>query len=343
MTKVVITFALEPELAEQIRAVDPALEVRALNAGQLDVLRATTRFPSERQAATPREEIAAALEDAEVLFSFWGGAIRHLVRADAPPAALRWVQLSSAGADRVDAGLITEAGLTFTTARGLHAVPIAEFALTYMLMFVKGWPRLWRSQMAGEYDRTVVPGELAGKTVGIVGMGTIGAELARRSRALGCRVLGMRRSFTERGPDEVADEAVPPADLDYLLAESDFVVIAAPLTEQTRGLIGAEQLRTIGPRSYLLNVARGELVDEAALIEALRAGTIAGAALDVFEREPLARASPLWELDNVILTPHVTGGVEDYNARATPIFCDNLRRYLAGEPLRNVVDPARGY
>ena len=307
MTKVVVTFALESELAEQIRAVDPSLEVRVLNAGQLDALRATTRFPSERQAATPREEIAAALEDAEVLFGFWGGAIRHLVRADDPPPALRWVQLSSAGAERVDAGLISEAGLTFTTVRGLHAVPIAEFALTYMLMFVKGWPQLWRSQMAGEYDRTVVPGDLAGKTVGIVGMGAIGAELARRSQALGCRVLGMRRSFTERGPDSVADEAVPPADLDYLLAESDFVVIAAPLTEATRGMIGAEQLRTMGPRSYLLNVARGELVDEAALLEALRAGAIAGAALDVFEREPLASTSPLWELDNVILTPHVTG------------------------------------
>ena len=343
MTQVVVTYALERELAEQIRAVDPRVEVCVLNAGQLEALLAATRFPSERQAATPREEIAAALADAEVLFGYWGGAIRHLVSAAAPPPALRWVQLSSAGADRVDTALISEAGLTFTTARGLHAVPIAEFVLTYMLMFVKGWPRLWRSQMAGEYDRAVVPGNLEGKTVGIVGMGAIGAELARRAKALGCRVLGVRRSFTERGPDAVADEAVPPADLDYLLAESDFVVIAAPLTEETRGLIGAAQLRTMGPRSYLLNIARGELVEEVALIEALRTGTIAGAALDVFEREPLARSSPLWELDNVILTPHVTGGVEDYHARATAIFCANLARYLAGEPLHNVVDPARGY
>jgi phosphoglycerate dehydrogenase-like enzyme len=333
MTQVVVTYALEPELAEQIRAVDTRVELRVLNAGQLEAL----------QAATPREEIATALADAEVLFGYWGGAIRHLVRAEDPPPALRWVQLSSAGADRVDTALIREAGLTFTTARGLHAVPIAEFLLTYMLMLVKGWPQLWRSQMAGEYDRSIMPGNLEGKTVGIVGMGAIGAEVARRARALGCRVLGVRRSFTERGPDAVADEAVPPGDLDYLLAESDFVVIAAPLTEETRGLIGAAQLRTMGPRSYLLNVARGELVDEAALIEALRDGTIAGAALDVFEREPLVRASPLWDLDNVILTPHVTGGVEDYHARATAIFCANLWRYLAGEPLENVVDPARGY
>ncbi|MDE2696076.1 MAG: hypothetical protein OXH97_06105 [Chloroflexota bacterium] len=153
----------------------------------------------------------------------------------------------------------------------------------------------------------------------------------------------MRRSFTARGPDSVADEAVPPSDLDYLLDESDFVVLAAPLTEETRNMIGAEQLRRMGPRSYLLNIARGELVEEQALIDALREGGIGGAALDVFHREPLPPESPLWGLDNVILTPHLTGGPGDYAARATAMFCDNLARYLTGEPLHNVYDPARGY
>lgn len=343
MTRVVVPFALEPELADRIRAVSPDVEVRVLNAGQLDELRRTTRFPSERQAATPRAEIAEALDDgAEVLFAYWAGALRRLVRPGTPPS-LRWVQLTSAGAERVDPALIAEGGLTFTTATGLHAVPIAEFVLAYMLMFAKGWPALWRSQTAGEYDRSVVPGDLAGRTVGIVGMGAIGAALAERARALGCRVLGMRRSFAARGPHETADEAVPPSELGYLLAESDFVVLAAPLTEETRGMIGAEQLRAMGPRAYLVNIARGELVDERALIAALRERAIAGAALDVFEREPLPSSSPLWELDNVILTPHVTGGVEDYAARATDILCGNLARYLAGAPLRNVYDPARGY
>ena len=343
VTRVVVTFALEPELADRIRAVAPGVEVRVLNAGGLGELRRTTRFPSERQAATPRAEIAGALADAEVLFAYWAGALRRLVRAGSPPPPLRWVQLTSAGAERVDPALIAEGGLTFTTATGLHAAPIAEFVLAYMLMFAKGWPALWRSQTAGEYDRTVVPGDLGGRTVGIVGMGAIGTALAERARALGCRVLGMRRSFAARGPHGVADEAVPPPDLGYLLAESDFVVLAAPLTAETRGMIGAEQLRTMRPGAYLINIARGELVDEGALIEALRGRAIAGAALDVFEREPLPSSSPLWELDNVILTPHVTGGVEDYAARATAIFCDNLARYLAGSPLRNVYDPSRGY
>ncbi len=342
MTRVVVTFALEPELAAQIRSVDPSLEVSVLGEGQLELLRGKTRFPSERQAATSRAELQAALEHAEVLFSFWGGGLRRLVQAENPPQQLRWVQLSSAGADRVDPELI-RAGLTFTTVSGLHARPIAEFLLAYMLMFEKGWPRLWRSQMTNVYDRTVVPRNLAGKTVGIVGMGSIGSECARLSKALGCRVLAIRRSFTERGPDEVADLALPPSDLDELLSESDHVVLAMPLTAETRGMIGLAQLRTMKPSAYLHNIARGEVVDEAALIEALRDGVIAGAALDVFEREPLSSESPLWDLDNVILSPHVTGGIENYNEVATGIFSDNLRRYVAGEPLRNVVDPDRGY
>ena len=255
------------------------------------------------------------------------------------------MQLTSAGADRVDPALI-RAGLTFTTVSGLHATPIAESVLGYMLMFEKGWPALWRRQAEHNYDRMVVPRILAGRTVGVVGMGAIGLECARLAKALGCRVLGIRRSVAERGPDAVADEVLPPGDLDELLAESDHVVLAVPLTEETCRMIGAAQLRTMGARgerSYLINIARGEVVDEAALTEALREGVIAGAALDVFEREPLPPESPLWELDNVIITPHITGGVENYNELATSIFCDNLRRYLDGEPLRNIVDPDRGY
>ena len=345
MTRIVVTFALEPEDAEQIRAVDPSLEVSVLGQDLLSALRGKRRFPSERQAVTPPADLEAALADAEVLFGFWGGALPDLVRPDALPGKLRWVQLTSAGTDRVDPALI-RAGLTFTTVSGLHATPIAESVLGYMLMFEKGWPALWRRQAEHNYDRMVVPRILAGRTVGVVGMGAIGLECARLAKAIGCRVLGIRRSVAERGPDTVADEVLPPGDLDELLAESDHVVLAVPLTEETRRMIGAAQLCTMGARSersYLINIARGEVVDEAALTEALREGVIAGAALDVFEREPLPPESPLWELDNVIITPHITGGVENYNELATSIFCDNLRRYLDGEPLRNIVDPDRGY
>ena len=345
MTRVVVTFALDPELADRIRAVDPRVEVSVLGQELLDALRGKRRFPSELQAATPLDEIRSALDDAEVMFGFWSGAMPSLVSPDDLPDALRWVQLTSAGADRVDPDLI-RAGLTFTNVSGLHATPIAEYVLTYMLMFEKGWPALARNQAASVYDRMVMPRNLSDRTVGVVGMGAIGAECARLAKAIGCRVLAIRRSVSERRPDTIADEVLPPGDLDELLAESDYVVLAMPLTEETRGLIGAEELRTMGARgdrSYLINIARGEVVDEPALIEALREGVIAGAALDVFYREPLPADSPLWELDNVILTPHISGGNENYNEVATSIFCDNLRRYLAGEELHNIIDPDRGY
>ena len=347
MTRVVVTFALDPELADRIRAVDPRIEVSVLGQDLLDALRGKRRFPSELQAATPLDEIRSALGEAEVMFGFWSGAMPSLVSPDDLPGALRWVQLTSAGADRVDTDLI-RAGLTFTNVSGLHATPIAEYVLTYMLMFEKGWPALARNQAAHRYDRMVMPRNLSDRTVGVVGMGAIGAECARLAKAIGCRVLAIRRSAAGRGPDPdgVADELLPPGDLDELLTESDYVVLAVPLTEETRGLIGAAELRTMGARgdrSYLINIARGEVVDEPALIEALREGVIAGAALDVFDREPLPADSPLWELDNVILTPHISGGNENYNEVATSIFCDNLRRYLAGEELHNIIDPDRGY
>ena len=338
---IVVTFALEPELVAAIKAVAPGLEVRVLGQEARQLFRGQVRYPSELQAVTGLDELTDALADAEVLFSFWGGGIAALSDFRARAPHVRWVQLTHAGAERVNPSLIAE-GITFTTAGGLAATPIAEFVLGFMLMFAKGWPRLFRAQAERRYAR-FMPREMHGKTVGIVGMGYIGSEVARLAKAFGCRVLGMRRSFAVRGPDAVADEAVPPLELDYLLGESDFVVIAAPLTPETRGLIGAAQLRAMKPTAYLVNIARGGLVDEPALIAALKAGTIAGAGLDVFAREPLPPESELWDLENVILSPHISGGTEIYNQRATDIFCANLRRYLAAEPLVNVVDPARGY
>jgi phosphoglycerate dehydrogenase-like enzyme len=341
VTNVVITFALEPELVKEIEAVDPTLQVRVLGQEARQLFRGQRPYPSELQSVTGIDEIREALVEAEVLFSFWGGRITGITDIRSAAPKLRWVQLTHAGAERVDPMLIRD-GVTFTTAGGLAATPIAEFVLAYMLMFSKGWPRLFRAQQEHRYSR-FMPRELYGKTVGVVGMGYIGAEVARLAKAFGCRVLGMRRSFSARGPDEVADEAVPPSELDYLLRESDFVVIAAPLTPETRGLIGAAQLKQMKPTAHLINIARGGLIDEPALIEALRDGTIAGAGLDVFSREPLPPESELWDLENVILSPHVSGGTEIYNQRATRIFCDNLRRFLAGEPLVNIVDVERGY
>jgi phosphoglycerate dehydrogenase-like enzyme len=174
-------------------------------------------------------------------------------------------------------------------------------------------------------------------------MGHIGGEVARLAKAFGCRVLATRRSVSERAAGEGVDELLPASALPYLLAQSDFVVLCVPLTGETRHLIGEAELRAMKPTAVLINIARGAVVDEAALVRALKEGWIAGAGLDVFEQEPLPEDSALWSLENVILTPHISGGTEIYNQRATGIFCENLRRYLAGEPLMNLADAERGY
>jgi phosphoglycerate dehydrogenase-like enzyme len=185
--------------------------------------------------------------------------------------------------------------------------------------------------------------ELYGKTVGIVGLGHIGEEVARLSKACGCRVIGTRRSATERTRSDDCDEIMPSKDLPALLGKSDFVVLAVPLTNDTRQLIGETELRSMRSNAVLVNIARGAVVDEPALIRALKEGWIAGAALDVFEQEPLPPESELWDMENVIVSPHISGGTEIYNQRAAGIFRENLRRYLAGERLMNLADPARGY
>ncbi len=340
-TKIVVTFALEPELVERIRSVSPELEVTVLGQQARQLFRGETRYPSELQAVTGLDELHVALADAEVLFSFWGGGIASMADFRSRAPRVRWVQLTHAGAERVRPEVIHD-GVCFTTAGGLAATPIAEFVLAYMLMFSKGWPGLFRAQQRHEYAR-FMPRELHGRTVGVIGMGYIGSEVARLAKAFGCRVLAIRRSFEKRGPDALADEALPPSELSDLLQESDFVVVCAPLTPETKGMIGAQQLRQMKPTAHLVNIARGGLVDEPALVEALQSKTIAGAGLDVFAREPLPPDSPLWDMENVILSPHISGGTEIYNQRATEIFVSNLKRYLAGEPLTNVVDPERGY
>jgi D-2-hydroxyacid dehydrogenase (NADP+) len=181
-----------------------------------------------------------------------------------------------------------------------------------------------------------------------VGLGAIGGYVAKLAKADGMRVLAIRRSARRRasGREEGiadVDELLLPSDLFYLLSEADYVVVAVPLTRESRGLIGMRELQAMRPTARLINISRGAVIDEAALVRALKEGWMAGAALDVFEQEPLPSDSELWGMENVILTPHISGGTPVYMERAVELFCDNLRRYLAGEPLRNAVDIKRGY
>ena len=342
--RVLITFALEPELVHQIEAVSPRLEVQVLGQAARRLFRGERKYPSELEAQTARRELEEAMSEAEVLFGFWGPTLVELyatptrLREGAP--RLRWVQLTSAGMDRAARSGLLEGDFMLTSASGLHATPIGEYVLSLMLMFAKGTHRVVRAQERHEWVR-YMPQELYGKTVGVVGLGHIGGEVARLSKAFGCRVIAMRRS--EAAADERVDELVPPSDLARLLGESDYVVLSVPLTKDTRHMIGEAELRAMKPSAVLINIARGSVVDEAALVRALKEGWIAGAGLDVFEQEPLPPESDLWDMENAIVSPHISGGTEIYNQRATGIFCENLRRYLAGEALMNLADAGRGY
>ena len=352
--RVLVTFALDDELVTQVRAVDPRrVEVELLGSEQRRLLRGL--YPSESERANVAQGLHDAFERAEVVFGFWGAELhRALIEARAMggrvPAQtireaaprLKWIQLTSAGADRLLNSGFVEQGIIVTTVSGLHATPIGEYVLGAMLQWAKGAPRTMRAQLRHEWTR-FAPTELYGKTVGIVGLGHIGGEVARLAKAFGCRVIANRRSGAPAASPADIDEMLPAADLRGLLAQSDYVAVCVPLTPETRGLIGEGELRAMKPSAFLVNIARGPVIVEQALVRALREGWIAGAALDVFEHEPLPPESPLWDLENAILTPHISGGTERYNERATAIFCANLGRYLRGEPLENVVDPVRGY
>jgi D-2-hydroxyacid dehydrogenase (NADP+) len=290
-----------------------------------------------RGDAAAREQFDALLAEAEVIY---GLMLSQNILARAPK--LKWVQTMSAGVDRFATTDIWQSPVILTGVSGIHATPIGEFALEFMLMFAKQAPLCFQMQQKHKWQR-FMPTVLRSKTVGIVGLGSIGREIARLSKAFGMRVIATRRSVRQATRARYVDKLLPSKQLQQLLAESDYVVLALPLTPETRGIIGEKELRTMKSTAYLINIARGGVVDEKALIRALDEKWIAGAGLDVVATEPLPADSRLWEFDNVILTPHVSGGMEDYAARATEIFCENLRRYLHGKKLINVIDKKKGY
>jgi len=259
---------------------------------------------------------------------------------------LKWIQLISAGLDRFVGRPIMESDIIVTTASGIHATPIAEYVLASILAFSRRFRDMWRLQERREWpeDRWgILRGEeLRGKTVGILGYGSIGREVGRLCQAFGMRVLATKRSAKERegkgyfmpgrGDPEgsVVDQIFDPSQLREMLKECDFFIVAVPLTPETEGMVGREELKAMKGSAYLVNISRGRVVDEEALVEALKEGWIGGAGLDVFAQEPLPQESELWGLENVILSPHISANTPHYQERFTGLFCENLRRYLAG-------------
>lgn len=284
-----------------------------------------------------------ALESAEVVFGIPGGSGDGLVDLARRAPRLRWVQARSAGAgEQLGAALRLAPeeldGITVTTASGVHAGPLAEFAILGMLAFAKELPKLLADQRARHWPPGQQPvGELRGRTLLLVGVGAIGTETARLASAFGMHVLAVKRELSGAVPH--VDELHPVTELRALVGRADAIVVTLPATDATRGLLDADTLAAVKPGAVLVNVGRGAVIDEAALVERLQDGTFAGAALDVFTEEPLPEDSPLWGLENVIVSPHGVALVEAEEPRIVELFIDNLRRHRAGEPLRNALDP----
>ncbi|HEX2173287.1 MAG TPA: D-2-hydroxyacid dehydrogenase [Dehalococcoidia bacterium] len=318
----------------RIEAVSPRLRViRAAEA-------ASGYFRAQREgveaAAKAAEAIRPALAEAEILYG-----IRFDRSLFAAAPRLRWVQTMTAGVDHLLNLGLEDRGIRLTASH-IHRIQIGEYVLTMLLALTKRLPDLLRIQRERRWERPELD-EVYEKTIGIVGFGVIGRRVAEIAKVLGMQVVAMRRRPPQADRDESVDRWYPADRLREMLAECDYVLLAVPGTPATAGLIGSAELAAMKPTAYLINIARGSVVDEAALIEALRDRRIAGAALDVFVKEPLPADSPLWDLDNLILTAHISGPTARYNERAVDLFCENLRRYLAGDPLINEVDYAAGY
>lgn len=285
-----------------------------------------------------RAEIQAALDEIEI------AARRFPHDLVLKASGLRWFQQWGAGADwLLRYPQVADLDLVVTNASGVHAIPISEHILAFLLAFARGLHSAVRAQEHRTWTRGVGEDvfELAGKTMVLVGVGAIGGRTAEIATALGVEVLGVRRHPAADAPS-VAAMYGPDRLLD-LLPRADFVVLTVPLTPETRNMIGERELRAMKRTAYLVNIGRGGTIQERALIQALQQGWIAGAGLDVFETEPLPESSPLWQMANVIITSHYAGRTPHYEERAMAIFMENLERYRAGKPLRNVVDPVLAY
>jgi glyoxylate/hydroxypyruvate reductase len=338
MNTVTVTIAsyLEPEHVQRIAALDPRIDVRYAP----DLL-APPRFaadhtgrPDFRRTPDGERRFLEHLAAADVLYD-----VDRSLAARLPELApkLRWIQFTSSGVGPfvLKHGL-NRPGLTLTNAAGIHAVPLAEHVLLSLLYFWKDVPARLRDQRAHVWER-YAGRELRGATVLVVGLGAVGQEVARTCRANGLRAVGMRRTPVDDPASLHADAVVSPDRLLDVLPTVDAVVLIAPHTPETEGMIDARALAAMKPGAVLINIARGALVDEGALVAALRSGHLGGAALDVAAVEPLPADSPLWDLPNVLVTAHSASTVDKENERLTDLFCDNLRRFLDGAPLRNVL------
>jgi D-2-hydroxyacid dehydrogenase (NADP+) len=305
--------------------------------------RMQSRFPHTRVVHLPDfRRLEQELSDTDV---FMGYTLAANLLAQAP--RLKWIHAVSAGVAQFMYRELRERGVVVTNATTVHCVPIAQHILGMLVALARRFADCWRYQHQVRWAQSeiwaapVKPRELRGQTLLFIGFGAIGRETARLVRPLGMRLWAVTHSG--RGDLNLAERVLSASELGQALPEADFVVVAAPDTPQTRNILGAPEFALMKRSAYLINVARGTLIDEPALIEALERNVIAGAALDVTVTEPLPAESPLWKLDNILLTPHLSGATENTWEREEELMAENLSRWFAGKELLNVVDLARGY
>ncbi|HEX3712880.1 MAG TPA: D-2-hydroxyacid dehydrogenase [Trebonia sp.] len=337
---IVIGSYLEPELVARIQAAPAAGRV-IYEPGLLPVPRYQCDHtgPARALSAAELDRWRSLTAEADVFFDFdWLDPAG--MAGNAPN--LRLVQATSAGIGGfMQRTGLDRSGLAVTTAGGIHAVPLAEFALAGALYFVKGVPDLRRRQQARNWERYTTR-QLAGQRALVVGLGGIGRQVTATFAALGVEVWGLGRDGGRYDIDGLS-RVIGRDGLDEALPGTDLLILCCPLTPQTEGLIGREQLALLPPHAVLVNISRGQVVDQAALIDQLAAGRLGGACLDVFTPEPLPADSPLWGMDNVLVSPHSASTVATENTLLTELFLDNLERLADGRPLRNRYEPERGY
>jgi phosphoglycerate dehydrogenase-like enzyme len=288
------------------------------------------------------EAFERAASDANVIFnwSLSGDLLREVFKVS---PRVQWVHTRSAGLDNILCPELVESPVPLTNGTGVFSPSLGEFALAGILYFAKDLRRMIRAQEAGLWEQFDIT-EIIGQTVGIVGYGDIGRAVAARVKAMGMRVIAVKRS----GPllynvDPLVERIYRPDQLSEFLPQCDYVVAAAPLTAATKGMIGREQFAAMKPDAVVINIGRGPVIDEGAMIEALTAGRIKGAVLDVFDKEPLPAGHPFYALQNVLLSPHCADHTPDWLERAMQFFVDQFGRFAKGEPLMNVVDKRAGY
>jgi phosphoglycerate dehydrogenase-like enzyme len=279
---------------------------------------------------------------ADVIFN-WGGGRQLMRDVFRMCPSVRWVHSKAAGLDSVLFPELIESPVPLTNGRGVFSQSLGEFVLGAVLYFAKDFRRMVRNQMAGRWEQFDIV-EVTGQTAGIVGYGDIGRAAATRLRAMGLRILAVRR----QGPslynvDPLVDQIYSPDRRLEMIARCDYVVAAAPLTPDTRGLIGEAEFAAMKPGAVVINVGRGPVIDEAAMVRALTDGRIKGAGLDVFDHEPLPEGHPFYKLENVLLSPHCADHTADWQEQAMRFFLEQFERYRSGEPLRNVVNKKLGY